>query len=74
MSDLTVGIQEAAAAISEESHRISGLGPVLTREQAADSVLLLRLSLAKLESLVHLLPPQHPAAHVPALSQMKGWP
>lgn len=74
MSDLTCQLQECTAAICEESHRLSALGPVLTRDQAAESVLLLRLSLASLEGLVHQLPSEHPAVPLPALSQLKGWP
>lgn len=69
-------IQEAAAVIQEEGHRIASLGPVLSRRQAEDSLLAIRFALAKLQALVPLLPSEHPKAPLePSVGQGMGvWP
>lgn len=74
MSNTTVAISDAAGVISEESHRIAALGPVLTRGQLLASILEMRLALAKLQGYAPLLPVEHPAAPVPELSNLGPWP
>ncbi len=74
MSTTTVSIAESAAAISEESHRISAIGPMLTRDQAEESILAIRLALAALSGQVRHLPSEAPKdSPEPFVGQRKGW-
>lgn len=74
MSTTTIAIAEAAGVISEESHRVAALGPVITQGQLMTSCHLMRLALAQLEGQVLRLPAEHPAAPVPEHSTLGEWP
>ena len=66
MSTTTCIIQESAAAIQEESHRIASLGPVISQGQLEASCRLIRLALAQLERQAAYLPVEHPKAPLEA--------